>query len=96
VRSTLFLYVLVLIFLMDLAAQAQAFRGLVTVGINTSQIDGDRLSGYYKSGLLLGGGVALQLHQRWLNLWRRAVEQPLKIQSITSSGKCNTLIYRLL
>jgi len=44
---------------------AQKFKGLVTLGINTSQIDGDGLSGYYKSGLMLGAGVAIQLHERW-------------------------------
>lgn len=47
------------------AVRAQKFTGLVTVGINTSQIDGDGLSGFYKSGLMLGGGVALDLHKRW-------------------------------
>jgi opacity protein-like surface antigen len=60
VRVFLFL----LIISSSLSLHAQQFKGLVNVGINTSQIDGDGLGGFYKSGLMLGGGVALQFHER--------------------------------
>lgn len=39
------------------AASAQNFVGKIILGMNGSQIDGDGLSGYYKAGLVAGGGV---------------------------------------
>lgn len=45
--------------------QAQDFKGIATVGINASQIDGDYLSGYHKFGLMVGVGVERKLYKRW-------------------------------
>ncbi len=59
-------FFLFLLFLFStLSLHAQQFKGFVTLGINASQIDGDRLSGFYKSGLMCGGGVAWHFHNRW-------------------------------
>lgn len=58
-----FLFLLFLFFSVSL--YAQHFKGFITLGVNASQIDGDRLSGFYKSGLMGGVGVAWQFHDRW-------------------------------
>ena len=51
-------------FLIGLNSSAQEFKGILTVGLNASQIDGDGLSGFHKSGLMLGAGVAWQFHEK--------------------------------
>lgn len=51
-------------FLIVLNSTAQEFKGVLTVGLNASQIDGDGLSGFHKSGLMLGAGVAWQFHEK--------------------------------
>jgi len=40
------------------------FRGFPVIGYNTSQIDGDNLAGFYKSGLSAGAGVFVMLDER--------------------------------
>lgn len=44
--------------------QAQNFSGRLILGINGSQIDGDGMSGYYKPGLVAGGGVRFPVNSR--------------------------------
>lgn len=48
-----------------LHAQEQRFKGGIVAGINLSQIDGDKLSGYNQIGVNAGGRVAAILADRW-------------------------------
>lgn len=52
-----FFFLLFLTFTISNSTTAQNFRGLTVLGINGSQVDGDRLSGFNKPGLLFGSGV---------------------------------------
>jgi opacity protein-like surface antigen len=47
------------------SASGQDFSAGLTVGINASQIDGDRQGGYNKAGLSAGGYVARQFTEHW-------------------------------
>jgi hypothetical protein len=44
---------------------SQRFIGKIIVGINGSQIDGDKRSGYNQPGLLLGIGTAFPINDKW-------------------------------
>ncbi|HSZ72565.1 MAG TPA: outer membrane beta-barrel protein [Cytophagaceae bacterium] len=44
--------------------KSQSFKGIITVGANACQIDGDRLSGFHKPGYMLGLGVERKLTKR--------------------------------
>jgi len=46
-------------------ASAQKFIGKIIVGINGSQIDGDKRTGYNQPGLLLGIGTAFPINDKW-------------------------------
>jgi hypothetical protein len=59
-----YLITLIAIFL-SLAVSAQRFKGGILAGINACQIDGDNLSGYYKTGLLLGTFVNTEFKDKW-------------------------------
>ncbi|MCH8318059.1 MAG: PorT family protein [Bacteroidetes bacterium] len=45
------------------SATAQNFKGKIILGINGSQVDGDRLSGYDKPGILFGAGTEYLLNE---------------------------------
>jgi Outer membrane protein beta-barrel domain len=51
--------------LFSLSLSAQRFNGGILAGLNACQIDGDNLSGFYKSGLLLGAFVKTDFVEKW-------------------------------
>lgn len=51
--------------LMSMIGFAQRFEAGLVAGLNLSQIDGDRLAGFNKPGLVAGGKVATILSERW-------------------------------
>ncbi|MDR0872953.1 MAG: PorT family protein [Prevotellaceae bacterium] len=51
--------------LLALAANAQNFRGGAFAGVSVSQIDGDRCSGYYQPGLIIGASVDRALSEKF-------------------------------
>ncbi len=53
-----------LLLLLAASLQAQNFGGRLILGINGSQIDGDGMSGYFKPGLVAGGGVRFPVSER--------------------------------
>jgi len=44
--------------------QAQNFGGGIILGLSTSQVSGDKLGGFNKAGLLIGGFIDLQISNR--------------------------------
>jgi len=54
-----------LILLLANSLDAQDFKGKIIAGINSSQIEGDRLKGYNKPGLVLGIGAAFPINSEW-------------------------------
>lgn len=58
----LFLSALILL-IAAFTAQTQNLKGELFLGINGSQIDGDRLAGYYKPGLMIGMGTYFELQE---------------------------------
>lgn len=48
-----------------LITQAQTFEAHAIGGVSFSQIDGDKLSGYNKAGLLVGGATSFKLKNGW-------------------------------
>lgn len=46
------------------SVNAQEFKPVFTIGVNGSQIDGDKLSGYDKGGLYAGAGVVYRANKR--------------------------------
>jgi len=61
-KHKIFLIVVVSIFYIPL--NAQRFNGGILTGINASQIDGDRLAGYHKAGLLFGVFVNTDFNEK--------------------------------
>lgn len=51
----------ILICVIAINAQAQNFGGGIILGLSTSQVSGDKLGGFNKAGILIGGFVDLQL-----------------------------------
>lgn len=47
-------------------AQERRFEAGLVAGVNLSQIDGDKLAGFNKLGINVGGKVAAVLSERWL------------------------------
>lgn len=45
---------------------AQKFKGILFIGLNSSQFDGDAYTGYKKPGLISGAGVNYPLTENWL------------------------------
>jgi hypothetical protein len=58
-------FVIIFILLLTLFGRAQVFHGMLSVGPNFTQVDGDELIGYRKIGLHTGVGVQLHLGGRW-------------------------------
>jgi hypothetical protein len=56
---------LTILFFVCIDISAQRFNGGIVAGINASQIDGDNLSGYYKTGLILGAFVNTPFKDKW-------------------------------
>ena len=46
------------------SATAQNFKGKIILGINGSQVDGDKLGGYDKPGMLFGAGTEYLLNEK--------------------------------
>lgn len=57
------IFIIFCLFLANLPAQI--FSAKAIVGINISQVDGDKLSGYNKVGLNIGLGAEAKLSDRW-------------------------------
>ena len=51
--------------LMSIDMSGQIFSAKAIVGVNISQVDGDKLSGYNKLGLNIGLGAEAKLSDRW-------------------------------
>lgn len=46
-------------------SQAQSFKGAIMAGVNLSQVDGDRLSGYNKLGPVFGIAISREIKPKW-------------------------------
>ncbi len=58
--------VLILSFLgLSLGVEAQSFKGALLAGVNLSQVDGDRLSGYNKLGPVFGIAISREIRDKW-------------------------------
>ncbi len=44
---------------------AQKFQGSIILGATTTQVSGDQLAGFDKSGFIAGGGITLPLHDKF-------------------------------
>jgi hypothetical protein len=67
-HSTLILRrLLILLFLLFLGigSRAQYIRGALIAGGNRTQVDGDEVFGYHKTGLQLGAAAIIQFNKKW-------------------------------
>ncbi|TNE78985.1 MAG: PorT family protein [Bacteroidetes bacterium] len=53
------------LFLLASGSYAQSFKGALLAGVNLSQVDGDRLSGYNKVGPVFGVAISRGLKENW-------------------------------
>jgi Outer membrane protein beta-barrel domain len=58
-------YLVIFYICLPLVSHAQRFKGGVLLGVNATQIDGDRMSGYDKGGLVAGTFVYTVLSKSW-------------------------------
>jgi hypothetical protein len=58
------LFLIILLFI-PLISSAQRFKGGIVMGMNVSQIDGDRFPGYNKAGLVGGAFVYTDFKDKW-------------------------------
>lgn len=58
---------LIITFLVAISGQslAQNFNAYIIGGFNISQIEGDKLTGYNKSGFIVGGATNFKLNDQW-------------------------------
>lgn len=63
--KTKYFLIIVLVSILSTTAFSQRFSGGILVGMNASQIDGDKWSGFYKGGLLAGAFVNTDLQDKW-------------------------------
>ena len=54
-----------LVFIFNTFSCSQNFEAFVIGGFNVSQVDGDKLSGYNKSGLVFGGSTSFKINDDW-------------------------------
>jgi Outer membrane protein beta-barrel domain len=58
-------YLMLLFVSLPILCHAQRFKGGLVLGLNASQIDGDKMAGYDKAGLEAGTYVYTELTKRW-------------------------------
>ena len=57
--------ILIILLLIPLIVSAQRFKGGLVLGLNVSQIDGDKFAGYNKAGLVGGAFVYTEFNEKW-------------------------------
>ncbi len=87
-----FLFSLFIPFLFMLSAQAQIFKGGLSLGLLASQIDGDRMEGYHKPGLYAATFVRIPLKDgNWgLQTELDYMQKGCKAHNDSESGILNT------
>jgi hypothetical protein len=58
-------FLVLLLICLPLVSYSQRFEGGAILGINASQIDGDRMGGYNKAGLVAGAFVYTDFRNKW-------------------------------
>lgn len=57
--------ILIILLLIPILVSAQRFKGGIVLGMNVSQIDGDKFAGYNKAGVVGGAFVFTEFKDKW-------------------------------